>query len=63
MVAVGVAESQDRPPADETVDAHRLARAVVDELDLRLLRSTGPVGRISNFMTPLLPTTCSGGMP
>jgi hypothetical protein len=27
------------------------------------LRRTGPLARISNFVTPLLPTTCSGGMP
>src|SRR5215468_1732738 len=33
-VAVGVAEGEDRPPADEAVDADRLARAVVDELVL-----------------------------
>ena len=37
QVAVGVAEGEDRPAADEAVDADRLAGAVVDELDLRQL--------------------------
>src|SRR6188508_2350037 len=34
LVAVGVAEGEDRAAADEAVDADRLARPVVDELDL-----------------------------
>jgi hypothetical protein len=37
VVAVGVAEGQDGPAADEAVDADRLAGPVVDELDLGLL--------------------------
>jgi hypothetical protein len=37
QVAVGVAESEDRAAADEAIDADRLARAVVDELDFREL--------------------------
>ena len=37
---------------------------IVDEFDLGLFRvSTGVPSRISNFTTPLLPTTCCGGMP
>src|SRR5262249_38311335 len=36
LVAVGVAEGQQRPPADELLDADRLAGAVVDEVDLGL---------------------------
>src|SRR5215831_7950096 len=35
QVAVGVAESGDRPPADGAVDADRLPRSVVDEVELR----------------------------
>ena len=35
QVAVGVAERGDRAPADELLDADRLARLVVDEVELR----------------------------
>src|SRR5262249_9450731 len=35
LIAVGVAEGEDRTPADEPVDADRLTRLVVDEVDLR----------------------------
>ena len=48
LVAVGIAEREDRAAADEHVDADRLARAVVDELDLgelhqrRLARGVEP---------------------
>src|SRR5215470_18010615 len=41
QVAVGVAEGEDRTPPDETVDADRLARPVIDELDLGLLPEHG----------------------
>src|SRR5262245_43787316 len=34
LVAIGVAEGEDRATADEAVDADRLAVSVVDELDL-----------------------------
>jgi hypothetical protein len=62
LIAIGVAEGEDRAAADEAVDADGLAGAVVDELDL--LTSCGlPSGRISNFTTPEEPITCSGGMP
>ena len=36
-VTVGVAETGDRPPADEPVDADGLAGLVVDEFDPRFL--------------------------
>ena len=64
VVAVGVAEGHDRPAADVPLDAHRLARPVVDEIDLgepderRLGRS-----RSSYLILIVLPMTCSGGMP
>jgi hypothetical protein len=35
LVAVGVPEGNDRAMPDETIDAERLARAVVDEFDFR----------------------------
>ena len=35
VVAVGVAERGDRPPADDPLNAHGLARVVVDEVHLR----------------------------
>jgi hypothetical protein len=41
VVAIRVAEREDRPLADEAVDADRLAGAVVDVLDL-LLTSVMP---------------------
>ena len=41
LVAVGVAEREDGPAADEAVDAHRLAGTVVDELDLGFLEQHG----------------------
>ena len=64
QIAVGIAEREDRPPADEAVDADRLARPVVDELDLGELHQLRLAVRpISNFTTPDEPTTCSGGMP
>ena len=40
QVAVGIAEGEDRPAPDEAIDADGLARAVVDEFDLRRLIST-----------------------
>jgi hypothetical protein len=64
LVAVGIAEGEYGPPPDETVDADRLARPVIDELDLGSFMSTGtPSGCRTNFVTPEEPTTCSGGMP
>ena len=64
QVAVGVAEGEDRPAADEAVDADRLAGPVVDEVDLRLFASAPACRRaISNLILPEEPTTCSGGMP
>jgi hypothetical protein len=39
LIAVGVAERQDRAPPDEAVDADRLAGAVIDKLDLEVERS------------------------
>src|SRR5580658_2532505 len=35
QVAVGIAEGEYRPAADEALDAHGLARPIVDEIDLR----------------------------
>src|SRR6185312_6364541 len=32
-IAVGIAEGEDRPPADEAIDADGLARSIVDEFD------------------------------
>src|SRR5262249_52331968 len=41
LVAVGVAEREERPAADDLLDVHGLARAVVDEGDLRLTEQQG----------------------
>src|SRR5262245_11280637 len=41
LVAVRVAEREHGPPADELLDVHRLAGAVVDEVDLRLAKQRG----------------------
>ena len=63
-IAIGVPEGENRPTANEAVDADRLARAVVDEFDFRKLDQCRlAVRAISNLTTPLEPTTCSGGMP
>src|SRR6516165_5969842 len=35
QVSVGVAESENWPPCDKSVDGHGLANLVVDEVDLR----------------------------
>src|SRR5262245_41958866 len=36
LVAVGIAECEDRPPPDKTINPHRFPRTVVDKLDLVL---------------------------
>jgi hypothetical protein len=41
LVAVGVAEGEDRAAPDELVDADRLAGLVVDEVDLRQAHEHG----------------------
>ena len=50
-VAVGVAEGDDRPPADDLMDAHRLAGLVVDEIDLRQLEEA-PACRFAPRTSP-----------
>src|SRR6476660_71404 len=37
LVAVGIAEGEDRAPSDEMIDAFGLSRPVIDEEDLRHL--------------------------
>src|SRR4051794_7522210 len=41
-VAVGIAERSDRAPPDVLIDADRLAGFVIDEMDLRKTKQTGP---------------------
>src|SRR5262245_22213306 len=41
LVAIGVAEGKDRAAAYEAIDSDRLARPVIDELDLCLLHEDG----------------------
>jgi hypothetical protein len=49
-VPVRVSEGQDGPTADEAVDAHGLAGAVIDELDIRFLDGAeGPNARKSTL--------------
>jgi hypothetical protein len=64
VVPVRVAEGQDRAAPDEPVDPDRLACLVVDQVDLfGSFTSTGLPLRTSSFVSPTLPTICSGGMP
>src|SRR5215468_1131111 len=40
-IAIGVPGGEDRAPADDPIDPNRLARPVIDELDLRQLEDRG----------------------
>ena len=63
-VAIGVAEREDRPTPDDAIDPHRLAGAIIDELDRGLLEERGFAVRADlELVTPDEPTTCSGGIP
>ena len=44
LVAIGVAERQQRPPPDEALDADRLAGAVIDQRYARQLEQLRPAG-------------------
>ena len=63
QVTIRVAERHDRPAADEAVDAHRLARSVVDEFDLGLLHENDLPFFNFELHHAAAATTCSGGMP
>ncbi len=64
LIAVGVAESEDRPAADESLMPTGLPGPSSMKSIFGSLMSTGlPSLSISNLTTPDEPTTCSGGMP
>ena len=64
-LSVGVMdEGLDRTPADEFVDGRGLARPIVEELELACRIRLGlPSLAIWNWVTKVVPITCSGGMP
>jgi len=63
LLAVRVAEGKDGATADVLIDADGLAGFVVNEVQLGQFDEQGLAVRSSKLVLPLLPTTCSGGMP
>ena len=63
LVAVGIAEGEDRAATDELVDGDGLAGLVIDDVDLASRIRIGQPCSILNDVTIVEPTTCSGGMP
>ena len=64
LVAIGVAEREDRPAADERVDPRGLAGSVAEQLSFGSMTRFGiPLGATANLVTNVVLTTCSGGIP
>jgi hypothetical protein len=63
-VAIGIAESEDRSPADEALMPTGLpGPSSMNSTFASFISSGLPSAPLSNFTTPEEPTTCSGGMP